>query len=81
MIAMAKQATTMPDQANLPNRDFAVEMCASPWIVQFSRNSLRKVIDMVEHLEGAMLGDSCFCNLAVYHLIPIDGMQAHNTFC
>ena len=36
---MAKQATTIPTQANLAAFDLAVEMCTRPWIVEFSRNS------------------------------------------
>ena len=39
MIAMAKQATTMPNQASLDDLDLAVEMCTRPWIVELSKNS------------------------------------------
>ena len=38
-MAVAKQATTIAAQANLPIRDLAVEMCARPWIVEPSKNS------------------------------------------
>ena len=37
-MATAKQATTIPNQATLAARDFAVDMCARPWIVELSRN-------------------------------------------
>ena len=39
MIAMAKQATTMPNQVSLDDLDLAVEMCTRPWIVELSKNS------------------------------------------
>ena len=36
---MAKQATTIAIHVNLALRDFAVDMCTNPWIVELSRNS------------------------------------------
>ena len=49
LIATAKQAATMATQAALAVRDWAVEMCESPWTVEVSKNSLR-VVDVMIHL-------------------------------
>ena len=49
LMATAKQATTMTTQTALAVRDWAVEMCESPWTVEVSKNSLR-VLDAMIHL-------------------------------
>ena len=46
-MAVAKQATTIATQATLAARDFAVEICTRPWIVELPRKSWTTLDDAI----------------------------------
>ena len=52
-MAMEKLANTMAIHANLADRDLALEMCARPWMVELSRNSMNMLA--VEEVEAYFL--------------------------
>ena len=45
-MAEEKQTTTIANQAALVTRELLVDMCTSPWIVEFSKNSQRVAVAM-----------------------------------
>ena len=71
LMATAKQVTTMTPQTTLPIRDWAVEICTSPCIVEFSKKSFRAVEAMLNlfrfqpHVEpeGWLETEVAFCCL------------------
>ena len=56
-MAEEKQTTTIANQAALVTRDLAVDMCTSPWIVEFSKNSQRVAVTMFKAYWVKCTGD------------------------